>query len=233
LFTAVPAQAWGQDYSYKIVHPTYGDIGIFTENITKSANDTQIDIRVRIAVKILGFTVYREEGDRHETFHGNRFVSLKSFTITNGTRIDVTGEARGNHFFITSSAGVDEAPATIFPSDPWMVRDRGVGTSVAIETGEILTTHITGGEPVLLSLQGVTVDTRHFTANGEDQHYEVWLNDRDVPVMFRSVEDDTPIDFILTSSLHDAALTEAHLVPRATLRAESKKNYVSWEKGAE
>jgi sterol desaturase/sphingolipid hydroxylase (fatty acid hydroxylase superfamily) len=224
LFAAAPTHAEAPVFSYEIVHPFYGDIGTFTESIAKNTNSTQIDIRVRIAVKILGIIIYREEGDRREIFHGNRFVSLQSFTVTNGDRIDVSGEARGNHFVVTTHAGVINAPVDIFPSDPWMVKYLGVGTSVAIETGEILTTHVTDGGPARTSLQHVTVETRHFRASGENQQYDVWLNDHNVPLMFRSIEDGTPIDFILASPLSDAAHVENNLAPTVKLKPESEKH---------
>jgi hypothetical protein len=51
----------------------------------------------------------------------------------------------------------------------------------------------------------------------ESMESEIWLNDHDVPVMFRIVENGEPIDFILISSLRDAAIAEAHLVPTAKL----------------
>jgi hypothetical protein len=69
---------------------------------------------------------------------------------------------------------------------------------------------------VTVPLQGATVSTRHFTAIGERQQ-EVWLNDRNVPVKFRSVESGTAIDFILTTPWRDAA-AGARLVPTAKLQ---------------
>jgi hypothetical protein len=79
----------------------------------------------------------------------------------------------------------------------------------------------TRAEATTVSLQGSTVAVRHFMARGEREQ-EIWLNDQDVPIMFRSVESGTPIDFILTSSWRDAAIAEAHLVPAAKLKPESK-----------
>ena len=102
-----------------------------------------------------------------------------------------------------------------------MLKQIGSGTVVSIKTGRIIPTRVTGGEQLMLPLQGVMVTTRHFMARGEREQ-EIWLNDQDVPVMFRSVESGTPIDFILTSPLRDAAVAEAHLVPAAKLQPASK-----------
>jgi hypothetical protein len=217
---AFPVRAQDRAYSYSIVHPFYGTIGTYTEDIARSGGTTRIDSHVRVAVTILGIVVHREEADHVEIFRGDRLVMLQSATTTNGTRINVLGEAQGDHFVVTSPSGVVEAPADVAPSDPWVLKQIGVGTVVSIKTGRIIPTRVTGGEQVTVSLQGVMVATRHFMAHGERQQ-EIWLNDQDVPIMFRSVESGTPIDFILTSPWRDAAIAEAHLVPAAKLQPDS------------
>lgn len=222
LTAALPAWAQERSYSYGVVHPLYGTIGTFTESIARSDGITQIDSRLRIAVKILGIVVDREEGDHTEIFRGDRLVSLRGVTIANGTRLDVRGEAQGDYFVVTSPTGVVDAPADVAPSDPWLLKALGIGTVVSIKTGHIIPTRVTGGEPAMVSVQGVMVATRHFVAHGERQQ-EIWLNDRDVPVIFRSVEDETPIDFILTSPLRDAAMAEANLVPTAKLQPDGDR----------
>jgi uncharacterized protein DUF6134 len=226
LTAAVPAGAQERAYAFSVVHSVYGPIGTFTETIARSDGATRIDTHVRVAVKILGIVAHRKESDRTEIFHGDRLVSLQSATTTNGVRLDVRGEAQGDRFVVTSPTGVVQAPADVAPSDPWVLGDLGVGTVVSLETGRIVPTHVTGGEPAMVSLQGVTVATRHFMARGEGQpemQQEVWLNDRDVPIKFRIVEDGAPVDFILTSPLGDAAIAEAHLVPTAKLHPAGDK----------
>ena len=88
LTAAVPARAQERAYSYSVVHPLYGTIGTFTESIARSGDTTRIDSHVRVAVRILGIVVHREEADHTEIFRGDRLVSLQSATTTNGTRID-------------------------------------------------------------------------------------------------------------------------------------------------
>jgi hypothetical protein len=226
LTAAVPASALERTYSYDVVHSSYGNIGTFTETIDRSGGTTRIDTHVRIAVKILGIVAHRKESERTEMFRGDRLVSLHGVTVTNGTRLDVRGEAKGDRFVVTTPAGVVEAPGDVAPSDPWVLGNRGVATVVSLETGRIVPTRITGGQPETVSLQGTAVATRHFTARGEQQpemQHEIWLNDRDVPVKFRVVDGGATIDFILASPLQDAAAAEAHLVPTANLRPEGSK----------
>jgi hypothetical protein len=220
LTAAIQTCAQERAYSYNVVHPFYGIVGTFTERIARNDSITRIGSQLHIAVKILGIVVHREEGNHSEIFQGDRLVSLLSTTITNGARLDVRGDAQVDHFVVKSPTGVVEAPADVAPSDPWVLKDVGVGTTVSIKTGQIIRTRIT--EPAMISLQGVMVATRHFVARGERQQ-ETWLNDHDVPIMFSSVEDGTPINFVLTSPLRDAAIAEAHLVPTAKLQPEGER----------
>jgi hypothetical protein len=221
--TAVgPAQSQEQTYSYSVAHPLYGTIGTYTQTIARSGDTTRVDGQLRVAAKVLGITVHREESDHIEIFRGDRLVSLLSVTTTNGVRLDVRGEAQGNHFVVRSLTGNVEAPADIAPSDPWVLRQLGVGTVVSMKTGHIIPTRVTGGEPTMVSLQGAAVATRHFMVHGEREQ-ETWMNDHDVPIKFRSVENGTAIDFILTSPLRDAMIAEAHLVPAAKVRPDEKK----------
>ena len=217
LSVAVPARAQEEAYSFDVVHPLYGTIGTFTESIARHDGTTRIDSHLRIAVRILGIVLHREEADHVEIFRGDRLVLLQGATTTNGTRLDVHGEAEGDHFVVTSQSGVTVASADVVPSDPWLLKGRGIGTVVSTKTGHIIGTSVTGGEATTVTLQGVTVATRHFLARGEKQQ-EIWLNDRGVPIRFRSIENGTPIDFVLTSPLRDAALAETPTLPTAKLR---------------
>ena len=56
-----------------------------------------------------------------------------------------------------------------------------------------------------ISVNGAAVSARHFVVMG-DKRQEVWLDNRQIPVMFRTVENDTSIDFVLqTAAASDAA----------------------------
>lgn len=222
LTAAGPVHSQEQTYSYSVVHPLYGTIGTYTQTIARSGDTTRIDGQLRVAAKVLGITVHREESDHIEIFRGDRLVSLLSVTTTNGARLDVRGEAQGDHFVVTSLTGDLEAPADIAPSDPWVLKQLGVGTVVSMKTGRIIPTRVTGGELAMVPLQGAVVATRHFMAHGEREQ-EIWMNDHDVPIKFRSVENGTAIDFMLASPLRDAMNAEVHLVPAAKLHSDGKK----------
>jgi len=216
-----PALAGPQVYIYSVVHPIYGEIGTFTDTIDRSPEATRIDSRLRIAVKFLGIVVYRQEANTTEIMRGNRLVSLQSATEKDGQHLEVHGEARGDQFVVTTTAGSFIGPAAIAPSDPWVLKHTGEATVVFTDTGRITNLHVSGGDYDAVSLNGAPVSTRHFVVIG-DKRQEVWLDNREIPVMFRTVENGTPIDFVLQNAPAAASgTTITFLMQSAAARPEN------------
>jgi uncharacterized protein DUF6134 len=196
---ATPAVAGPQVYTYSVLHPIYGEIGTLTDAIDRSSEATRIDARLRIAVKFLGIVVSRQETDTTEILHADRLVSLQSVTEKDGQHFEVHGKIQGDQFVVNAMAGSFAGPATIAPSDPWVLKRLGEQTVVFTDTGRISKLYISGGDYDMVSVNGASVSARHFIVMG-DKRQEVWLNNREIPVMFRTVEDGTPIDFVLQNA---------------------------------
>lgn len=214
--SAAPALAGQQTYTYVVVHPIYGEIGTFTDTIDRSPDTTRIDARLRVAVKLLGIVAYREESDATEIMRGDRLVSLQSVTEKEGRHLEVHGEAQGDQFVVNATAGSFAGPATTAPSDPWALKRTGEGTVVSTSTGKIVNVHISGGDYDTVSVNGASVSARHFVVMG-DKRQEVWLDNREVPVMFRSIENGTPIDFVLQNATTAAGTTSVAALKRSAL----------------
>ncbi len=193
---AAPGASGPQVYNYSIHHPVYGKIGTLTDTIDRGSVTTRIDARLRIEVKILGIVVSRQNTDTTEILQGDRLVSLQSVTEKDGRHFEVHGEIRGNQFVVNATTGSFAGPATIAPSDPWILKRTGEQTVIFTDTGRITNMYISGGHYETISVNGASVSARHFTVMG-DKRQEVWFDNRDIPVMFRTVEEGTPIDFVL------------------------------------
>ena len=196
---ATPALAGPQVYVYSVIHPFYGEIGTLTDTIDRSPEATRINARLRIAVRFLGIVVYRRESDITEIMHGDRLVSLQSVTDMDGRHLEVHGEAQGDQFVVKATDGSFAGPATTAPSDPWVLKRTGKGTMVYPDTGRIIDVHISGGDYGTISVNRAAVYARHFIVIGDKQE-DVWLDNREIPVMCRIVEDGTPIDFVLQNA---------------------------------
>ena len=120
LLAAMPAAgATETTYEYKIEHPRYGDIGTYA-NVVRAVGDVyEIETELHVAVKVLGIVMHREDAKRTERWQGDRLVSFEGVTITNGDRLEISGQAQGDHFVVTTPAGKITAPASVHPSNPW------------------------------------------------------------------------------------------------------------------
>ncbi len=201
LFHGGAAEAAAQSFSYKIEHPSYGDIGTYTESIDDQDGVTRIDARLHIAVRILGIVAYREDSSRKETWRANRLISFMSITEKNGQRFEVRGVVDNNHFAVSTPSGVVEAPADISTSDPRVIKRVGPGVIISDKLGKLENVAVSGGEAATVSLLGTSFATHHFRVDTETEpgKWEVWLDGQGVPIKFRSMEAGTPIEFSLSS----------------------------------
>jgi hypothetical protein len=215
---ASPALANRQIYTYAVVHPIYGDIGTLTATVDHSTDEMRVDSRLSVTVKLLGLVVFRQETDITETIRGNRLVSLQSVTERDGRHFEVHGAAEGDRFVVNGTSGSFAGPATVAPSDPWFRWRTGEATVIFTDTGRIATMQISGGGYDRVAVNGAMVSARHFVAMGFKRQ-EVWLDDRGIPVMFRSVDYGAPIDFVLRNAVAAAgAVTFASMDGPAPVR---------------
>jgi len=186
-----------QTYTYRVEHPRYGDIGTYVDTVEQNGDSRRIDTRLRVAVKVLGIVMFREEADRTELWRGNRLVGFDGVTVTNGERVEVHGKAQGNGFVITTPTGTTVAPANVYPSEPWAAGMANPVVMMSTKSGKLFPVKASGADQAVVSLYGAQVPVRHYQFQ-TDKHQDVWMNSRGIPVRFRTEEDGTPIDFVLT-----------------------------------
>jgi hypothetical protein len=213
-----PAVSGRQVYVYAVMHPVYGEIGTYTDTIDRGPETVRIEGCLRIAVKVLGLVAYRMDSDTTEIMRGDRLVSLRSATDKDGQQLEVHGEARGDQFLVNGTGGSFAGPANIAPTDPWLLTRTGEETVVFTDTGRILNVSISGGDVDTVTMNGASVAARHFVVTGV-RRQEVWLDDGKIPVMFRVVEDGTPIDFVLKNATAEAGGSPPPVQQRAALAA--------------
>ena len=184
-------------YEYHIEHPRYGDIGTYSNTVKEIGDDTEIDSELHVAVRLLGVVMYREDATRVERWKAGRFVAFAGVTVTNGKRIELKGEARGEEFVIASQDGTITAPARVHPSNPWAPSVLNTDLMMSTKTGRIDQVQVSGG-----GVEGVTFDGKNwrlhrYEISGSKRQF-VWLDERGTAIAFRTEQDGTPIDFILT-----------------------------------
>jgi len=193
-----PACAETQSYKYEVEHPTFGHIGIYTNTIDQSDDRTHVESVLHVAIRLLGFVVYRQDATRSEDWHNGRLIAFHGVTTTNGTSVDVTGEARGNTFVITTPSGTTVAPADVQTSNPWSPNFLDAHVVMSTKSGQIEDVRISGGNKTSVTFDGKTRLLRRYLIDGQKRGV-VWLDDRSVPIAFKVWEDGTPIQFVLIS----------------------------------
>jgi len=191
-----------ETYSYTVRHPSFGEIGTYTDRVDRSGDDLRIETTVHVAVRVLGIVLHREDAERIEIWHDGRLAAFHGVTTTNGTRVEIQGAAQRDGFVVASPGGVAVGPLDIVPSDPWQASRGGSGAGcdgvmMSTRTGRLEPVQVTGGASERISVDGVEIPVRHFTI-ASDKRQDVWVDARGVPITFRSIENGTPIDFVLS-----------------------------------
>lgn len=169
--------------SFRIIRDG-SDIGTHDLTAVLGPNGFEIDIRIRIAVKVLGITAYRYELDNREVWKDGRIVSVASTVNDDGTKDRSNVRAKGDGLIIDGSSYSGPAPieavTTSYYATPFLKRRPWIST----QTGKPLTVAIapegranwfrTSGE--LTTTLGYTNGEWtgcEFDAGGEPGTYEV------------------------------------------------------------
>jgi len=185
-------------YTYRVMHPTFGDVGTYVDRVSRSEDGWQIVSKLHVVVRVIGIVVHREDADRTEVWRDGRLVRFQSVTTVNGDRYDVQGEARDNGFVVTAPTGVKVAPSDVVPTEPWAARTSGSGVMMSTKTGKLETVENIRVEDSVIPVLGVEVPTRHYVIS-TDKRQDVWKDARGVPVLFRTAETFGAIDFVLVA----------------------------------
>jgi len=184
-------------YEYHIEHPRYGDIGTYTNVVNDEGGSAEVHSDLRVSVKIFGITMFSEQGTRTERWRNDRLVGFDAVTVTNGNRIEVHGEAKGDAFVLTTPTGTIEAPPQVHPSNPWAPHVLDTDFMMSTKTGHIEHVNVIGGQVQPVTFDGKEFQLHHYDVYG-NKHDEVWLDDQGIVIAFRTEEDGSQINFILT-----------------------------------
>ncbi len=199
--TAAGATPAPQKFIYTVHHSRYGKIGTFTNTVVRDGDDTTVTTEVRIAVSILGVTLYRQDASRREQWTGDRLVSFHGVTTTNGNAIQLDGSAEGDHFVLRTPNGETVAPASVRLANPWSPGILGGNFIFTADRGRLDEVRVSGGEPATFTVAGRPVTAKKYEVYLLDgrKKYEVDLDEHGVPVQFVLFNDDASVTFSLDS----------------------------------
>jgi len=219
-FAAGPALA-SQLLEYTIRHPSFGEIGTYTNLIEPRADGVEVRSQLDVTVKLLGLVVHRERSVRHERWQDGRLVAFAGTTEKNGQFVEIRGEARGDRFVVHTPQGVSVAPGNVLPSNPWSIDMLRSGPLLSTRDGALLTARVSQGPTEAVTHDGRTQLLRRFDIDSDKREF-VWIDAQNVPVAFRTEEGGSPVDFILRRHENGAGLQEA-AVPTTTASADDTR----------
>jgi hypothetical protein len=191
-----PAAAAPATYEYRVMHPTYGDIGSYTNVIDRSGGDVHVQTVARIKVTILGVTLYRETADRNEVWKNGRLVYFHAVTTKNGKRVEVEGQADGDRFVVNGPEGTVTAPANVQPPNLWSSDCLRSDAMLSSVTGKIYPAQVHDHGEEVVNVAGQQRKTRKYEID-TDRAHTVWFDDRGVPVILQTIEDGDPVQLVL------------------------------------
>jgi Domain of unknown function (DUF6134) len=185
-------------YTYTVSHPTHGDIGTYQNIILDDGAQISVRNKIRILVKVLLVVAHREATDSHEVWRSGRLVSFSGVTEENGKKTVITGEAEGAKFHVETPSGPKEAPASVYPNNPWSKAILKAKVLLGTKSGKLYNVHTGAGEPREIKLGDKTVKTEYFRVDG-DAKYELWFDSRGVAVKFSEIGENGVITFTLAN----------------------------------
>jgi hypothetical protein len=169
---------------YRVSHPVVGDLGSYTcTALPLAGGGSEVRSREHIDARLLGIPLYRMDAADTERWQGNRLLSFDGVTQQAGSRIEVRGAAQGDHFVITSPQGTWTTAATVHPAEPCVPDFLQSTTILRPDTGSVEEVRVSGGAMTTVIVGGAPVAARKYVLDGKTR-YTVWLDARNVPVMF-------------------------------------------------
>lgn len=203
VLTPTPGRAEPLVFKYQIEHPSYGDIGTFTNTIIKNGLTIEVHTTVRVAVKFLGATLYRETSDRTESWHGHRLMTFRGVTDKDGKTFEVSGQAQGDHFVVNGPAGTFIAPADVQPPNPWSATCLKGDSMLSSVSGRVFTAHVIDRGEEVVTAAGQKFKAHKYEID-TDRPHTVWFDARGVPLQIQSTERGEPVRLVLTRYPDDA-----------------------------
>jgi hypothetical protein len=193
----VPSLAAAQQvFDYRIVHPTWGDIGTYRNVVTQDGDRTTVQTQLHVLVKIIGITAFQQDGVRTEQWSKDRLVGIEATTNTNGETLQFHGAAQGDGFLVTTATGSSIAPANVHPSNPWSRMSLNSDMMMNTKTGYFYPVNVSNSGKQAVALGGSVRQLQQFDVVGP-KHDIVWLDDSGTVAGFRIEQNGALIDFVL------------------------------------
>ena len=195
-------------YTYSINHPTHGDIGVYQNSILDDGAEISVRNEIQVQVKVLLIVAHDETTKSKEIWKDGRLISFSGMTQENGKETVVTGEAEGAKFVVEAPDGLKEAPASVFPNNPWSKAILNATVLLGTKSGKLYNVYAEPAELRDITVGDRSVTTEYVRVLG-DAKYELWFDKRGVVVKFTEIGENGVITFNLVNETVQPASASA------------------------
>ncbi len=200
-----PAAAWADTppagtYTYVVEHPDHGEIGTYTNVIQPAGDRITVESQFKVRVGIGPLTLYREEADRREEWEDGRLVSYVSKSVKNGEDRLVEGRAEGDRFIVRSGDRTREAPAGVWPMNPWSPELIDAQAVLTWRSGKVHPAQVADVGMDTITLNGKPIEARHYRLKADDETYDIWFDAEGRLARFTAPEKGGAVMFTLVES---------------------------------
>lgn len=170
-------------------------IGTHAIAFREAGGRIEVEVTIKLEVKLLFVTVFRYDHVNHETWEGGRLVRIVTHTDDDGEAHAVRGESAAGGFRVTAPPPGYLAPADVMPTSWWNAETVRRAELLNSQKGELLRVKILAGPEEAVATAAGEVRARRYQVTG-DADLELWYDrdDRLAKIRFKG-GDGTPIEY--------------------------------------
>lgn len=150
-------------------------IGSHEMSFRRDGDALAVDVRTRVAVKVLFVTAYRFEHDGRELWRDGRLVRLDSVTDDDGTKHSLHVEANGRGLQVVGDGQTAEIDAAMLPASLWHEGVVRSGALLNTLDGRTMAVRVEDLGQETVTARGRAVPARHYRITG-DLERELWYD---------------------------------------------------------
>lgn len=151
------------------------EIGRHVLSFEKAGDDLTVNIRTKIAVKVLFVTAYSFDHEGREVWRNGHLVTLASHTNDDGTEHTLAVQANGSELAVNGDGQLSKAALGIIPASLWHEGILAGGAILNTLYGKQMNITVRDAGMENLMVSGRTVAARHYIIEGDLQR-ELWFD---------------------------------------------------------
>ena len=162
-------------------------IGRHSYEVSNDAGITQVRSEARFRYRFLLIPAYRYDHSAAERWSDDCLLGLDADTVTNGDRVQVSGERDGDRFMVLNDEGSADLPECVMSFAYWNPDVLQQEQLLNPQTGEFVPVEIEAVGEDQLEIRGELVSARRYQLRAYDLNLTLWYSDDDEWLGLQSV----------------------------------------------